>query len=111
MKFTNSKQHVIKFMSLTISALLVLLSINSVRAEALSDIEKVRAEVAKIIPATSEAKIITTGAENVFQIEFQGAFTYAYVEGDFVLVGDLYDTEKLVNLGTCLLYTSPSPRD
>ena len=90
MKFAIRKQYVIKFMSLAACALFVMLSMSSVRAEALSDIEKVRAEVAKIIPATSDAKIIATGAENVFQIEFQGAFTYAYV---------------------CLLYTSPSSRD
>ena len=63
------------------------------------DIEKIRAELVKIIPAVTEAKVTKTDAKNVYQIEFQGAYAYSYVDGDFVLVGDLYNSRTLSNLG------------
>lgn len=96
MKFTSFNKSVV----LLISMLAVIFATNSVRAEVVSDIEKIRIEVTKIVPAAANARITKTPAQNVFQIEFQGAYAYAYVENGFVLVGDLYDSERLVNLGT-----------
>ena len=99
MKF-KSRNHFF-YKSVTIVGFLIAsLAFSLVRADAVSDIEKVRVEVTKIIPAATNAVITQTDAQNVFQIEFQGAYAYAYVQGDFVLVGDLYDSKRLVNIGT-----------
>jgi len=100
MKFTNHKKFFNKFAALVIFAVMSTLASNFARAEVVTDLEKVRAEVAKIVPSATTAKITKTSAQNVFEIEFQGAYAYAYIEGDFVLVGDLYDSKKLVNIGT-----------
>jgi len=62
-------------------------------------IEKVRAELSKMIPAASDANIVGTSAAGVYRLEVQGNFAYAYVDGDFVLIGDLYNTKTRDNLG------------
>ena len=64
-----------------------------------TDTKQVRAELAKMMPAASSAVITETPAENVFQVEVQGSFYYAYVDGDHILFGDLLNTKDKVNLG------------
>lgn len=62
-------------------------------------VEKIRAELVKIIPPATDSDIVETEAENVFRISIQGSFAYAYVDGDFVLIGDLLNTASKENLG------------
>ncbi|MBX2848899.1 MAG: DsbC family protein [Acidiferrobacterales bacterium] len=64
-----------------------------------TDIKKVRAELSKMIPAANTADIESTKAENVYQLSFGGNFAYAYVSGDYVLIGDLYNSVTKENLG------------
>lgn len=64
-----------------------------------AEIEKVRAELSKMIPPAETAEIIATEAKGVYRLEVQGSFAYAHVSGDFVLIGDLYNTETKENLG------------
>ena len=64
-----------------------------------TDTKQVRAELAKMMPAASSAVITETPAENVFQVEVQGNFYYAYVDGDHILFGDLLNTKEKINLG------------
>lgn len=70
---------------------------NSKKQEA--EIEKVRTELAKMIPPAETAEIIATEAKGVYRLEVQGSFAYAHVSGDYVLIGDLYNTETKENLG------------
>jgi len=64
-----------------------------------ANIDKVRAELSKMIPAATTADIKSTPAKGVYRLEVQGNFAFAYVEGDFVLIGDLYNTKTRDNLG------------
>lgn len=72
---------------------------NDAKGQKATDIENVRAELVKMIPAASNAEIVETPAAGVYRLEVQGNFAYAYVEGDFVLIGDLYNTSTRENLG------------
>lgn len=63
------------------------------------NIEKVRVELSKMIPAARSAEIVATPAKGVYRLGVQGSYAYAYVNGDFVLIGDLYNTETRDNLG------------
>jgi thiol:disulfide interchange protein DsbC len=64
-----------------------------------SDIEKVRAELAKMMPMASQMDIQKTDAEGVYQGELNGNYIYVHVSGDHVLVGDLLNTKTRENLG------------
>ncbi|GAA6138321.1 bifunctional protein-disulfide isomerase/oxidoreductase DsbC [Arenicella sp. 4NH20-0111] len=64
-----------------------------------ADIEKVRAELSKMIPAATDADIVSTEAEGVYRLGIQGSFAYAYVAGDHILIGDLYNSKTKDNLG------------
>lgn len=68
-------------------------------ASVADSIEKVRAELIKLIPPATDSEIIATDAKNVFRIAIQGSFAYAYVDGDLVLIGDLINTATKENLG------------
>ena len=64
-----------------------------------NDVEKIREQTAKMFRGITNAEITKAPAKNVYQIAFDtGGFAYAYVEGDFVLLGDLYNVEEQVNL-------------
>ena len=63
------------------------------------DIAKVRAELSKMIPQANEAEIIAAPAKGVYRMQIEGNYAFAYVDGDFVLLGDLYNTVDKVNLG------------
>ncbi len=81
---------------------LVALNIGSaekVTAQDNSDIDRVRAELVKMIPPASDAEIVATEVDGVYQLEIQGNYAYAYVSGDHVLIGDLLNTKDQVNLG------------
>jgi len=82
-----------KYTVLVIS-IVALLSINT------EDIERIRAELSKIIPMAEFAEVTKSDANNVYEILFQGAYAYGYVNGDYVLIGDLYNSKELVNIGT-----------
>lgn len=62
-------------------------------------VAKIREELAKMIPQASTAEIVSTDADSVYRIELQGNYAYVYTHGDFVLLGDLYNTEERVNVG------------
>ncbi len=64
-----------------------------------AEIEKVRAELSKMIPPAETAEIVATDAKDVYRLAVQGNFAYAHVSGDYVLIGDLYNTETKENLG------------
>lgn len=72
---------------------------STVHADEKGDIEKVRAELVKMIPQADQAEIIASPMKGVYRMELQGNFAYAHVDGDFVLIGDLFDTANKVNLG------------
>ncbi len=63
------------------------------------NIEKVRAELTKMIPPAADAEIIATPAKNVYRLQVQGSYAFAYVDGDHILIGDLYNTKDKANLG------------
>jgi len=63
------------------------------------EIEKIRAELVKMIPPAEDAEIVETPAKNVYRLQLQGNYAYAYVDGDHVLIGDLYNTKEQKNLG------------
>jgi len=68
-------------------------------ADEQADIDRVRAELQKMIPQAAQAEIVASPAEGVYRLQVQGNYAYAFVTGDFVLLGDLYDTKNQVNLG------------
>ncbi len=74
-------------------------SINKVTAQDNSEIERVRAELVKMIPPANEAEIEATDVEGVYRLEIQGNYAYAYVSGEHILIGDLLNTKDKVNLG------------
>ena len=63
------------------------------------DIEKVRVELQKMIPQAASAEIVASPVEGVYRLQLQGNYAFAYVAGDYVLIGDLYDIKSQVNLG------------
>lgn len=64
-----------------------------------AEVAKVRAELGKMVPAADDAEIVASPVPGVFRIQIQGNYAYAYVDGDFILLGDLYNTKDKVNLG------------
>jgi hypothetical protein len=68
-------------------------------ADEKTDIEKVRVELQKMIPQAVSAEIVASPVEGVYRLQLQGNYAFAYVAGDYVLMGDLYDTKGQVNLG------------
>jgi thiol:disulfide interchange protein DsbC len=78
---------------------LTVASNSSYASEVAQDIDQVRAELSKMMPAAGSAEITKTDATNVFQVEVKGNFYYAYVDGDHILFGDLLNTKTKVNVG------------
>lgn len=64
-----------------------------------ANIEKVRVELSKMIPSATDAEIVGTKADGVYRLGLQGSYAYAYVAGDYVLIGDLYNSKTKDNLG------------
>lgn len=85
--------------TLVVSASISLLVVTSSHAGVADNIDKVRAELVKLIPSAKDSEITSTDAKNVFRIALQGSFAYAYVDGDLVLIGDLLNTATKENLG------------
>ena len=77
----------------------VVLSSNSVMADNASDIAKIRTELMKMNEVFGTAEITKTDVNGVYQLLVQGNYAYAYLNGDFVLVGDLFNTKEKTNLG------------
>ncbi len=76
------------------------LSLTSVvTADQSTDIEKVRAELVKMIPPAAQAEIVPSPVPGVYRMQVQGNYAFAYVQGDYVLLGDLYNTKDQVNIG------------
>ena len=63
------------------------------------EIERVRAELVKMVPPAAGADIVETPVKGVYRLDLQGGFYYAYVDGDHILFGDLINTKNKVNLG------------
>jgi len=83
---------------------MALISVASFNATAMDvdgskEIERIRAELVKMIPPAATAEIVETDAENVYRMEFQGNFAYVYSAGDHVLIGELLNTKEQVNVG------------
>ena len=75
------------------------LMLSPVYADVATDIEKVRETASKMFRGIGEAEIVKSPAENVYRIGFAtGGFAFAYVDGDYVLMGDLYNVDEQVNL-------------
>lgn len=68
-------------------------------ADQASDISSVRAELEKMFPQAKTAEIKPTDAPGVYEMELQGSYAYAYVNGDYLLIGDLYNSKDKVNIG------------
>ena len=62
-------------------------------------VDKVRVELLKLIPEADKAEIISTEAKNVFRIKLPGSYKYAYVDGDMILFGDLFNSQLKINVG------------
>lgn len=97
LKYSNEETMKIIYQFLTILALS--LTVFVTQADEKADIEKVRAELIKMIPVAGDAEIIAAPVQGVYRIQIQGNYAFAYVDGDYVLLGDLYDTKEKVNLG------------
>ncbi|NND81501.1 MAG: DsbC family protein [Gammaproteobacteria bacterium] len=67
--------------------------------EASDDIRRVRTELQKMIPSADYAEIVATAADGVYRIDLEGSYAFVYVDGDYVLFGDLYDTARKINIG------------
>ncbi|MFT5134981.1 MAG: thiol:disulfide interchange protein DsbC [Arenicella sp.] len=68
-------------------------------ADEKTDIEKVRVELEKMIPQAASAEIVASPVKGVYRLQLQGNYAFAYVAGDYVLMGDLYNTKSQVNFG------------
>lgn len=64
-----------------------------------SDIEQVRNKLVEMIPQAQDAEIVASPADGVYRVLLQGSYVYAHVVGDLVLLGELFDATKKVNLG------------
>lgn len=64
-----------------------------------ANVARVRAELSKMIPSADAAEIVASPVAGVYRIQIQGNYAYAYTDGDFILLGDLYNTKDKVNLG------------
>ena len=88
---------IVIIMSAIFAAFMAFASVSNAGTE--EDIAKVRAELTKMIPQASDAEIIASPAKGVYRMQIEGSYAFAYVDGDFVLLGDLYNTLDKVNLG------------
>ena len=77
----------------------ILITASASYAEDTSEIKAVRAELSKFVDEAKTAEIIKAPVDGVYRIEVSGSYAYAYVDGDFVLFGDLYNTKDKVSLG------------
>lgn len=85
---------------LTYVAICVSMILSSISfADEQTDIKKVRAELVKMIPQAAQAEIIASPVDGIYRLQVQGKYAFAFVSGDFVLLGDLYNTKNLVNVG------------
>lgn len=80
-------------------SLLALLLPGVSQADEAADIATLRAELVKMIPVAEQAEITATDAEGVYRLLIQGTYAYAYVNGDYALIGDLFNTKEQTNLG------------
>ena len=85
--------------SIIIAIISVMLVASSSHADESADIKAVRAELEKIFGPNSQAEIVASKAKGVYQIDMAGRISYAYIDGDLALLGDLYDTKRKVNVG------------
>ena len=82
-----------------ITGLMACFLLSTAQADVAADIEKVREKASKMFRGVGDATIVESPAKNVYRIGFDtGGFAFAYVDGDFVLLGDSYNVEELVNL-------------
>ena len=84
---------------LLIALLLTLFTSTAIGQDEASDIEAIRAELMKMIPVAGEAEIEATEVEGIYRLFIQGNYAYAYVDGDYALIGDLFNTKSKTNLG------------
>lgn len=85
---------------LALTAMAFMMALPSIsQADDQDDIAKVRAELVKMIPEAGQAEIVPAPAKGVYRLQVRGNYAYAFVDGDFVLLGDLYNTKTQVNLG------------
>lgn len=93
-------QHTLKKMTSTITGCLIVgLGMTTVQAKPLDDVDRVRAELVKMVPPASDAPILETPVDGIYRLELDNGFYYAYVDGDHILFGDLVNTKDKVNLG------------
>lgn len=64
-----------------------------------AEIAMVRAELEKMIPPAATAEIVASPVPGVYRLQVGGNYAFAFVNGDYVLLGDLYNTKTQVNLG------------
>lgn len=94
--FLNRKQLFIGLLSLFIfSASQAVFAKDSDSAE----IAKVRASMMKMMPGAENIEIVKSPVENVYRLKVRGQYVYVLAKGDFVLIGDMFDTKNQVNLG------------
>jgi len=70
-----------------------------VSASEQAGIDRVREELSRMIPQASQAEIVATEAKGVYRMELDGNYAYAYTNGDYILLGDLYNSREKVNVG------------
>ena len=76
----------------------LLLTISSAIAQ--DDVEQLQSKLSTILPPNMMIDgIEPTPMEGVYIATVQGQDMYVYSSGDYIMVGDVYDTVKLVNLG------------
>jgi len=90
-------QKALSLATLTLTGLVLLPTVSLADTK---EIERIRAELVKMAPAAATAEIAEAPAKNVYQVELDGSFYFAYVDGDHVLFGDLINTKDKVNLGS-----------
>jgi thiol:disulfide interchange protein DsbC len=93
------KANPLKILLLTLTAALSITTFSAQAASVAEEIERVRAELVKMIPPAIDAEIVTTPAENVYRMELQGNYAFVYVAGEHVLIGELLNTKEQINLG------------
>lgn len=88
----------LKLFSVLSVIFLGLLSSSVLQADDAADIVKIKAELSKIL-GSGDVQIEKTAADGVYQVLIQGNYAYAYVDGDYALIGDLFNTKEKINLG------------
>ncbi|MGK0375717.1 MAG: thiol:disulfide interchange protein DsbC [Arenicella sp.] len=93
------KANPLKVLIVTVTAAFSVTAFSAQANNIADDIERVRAELIKMIPPAIDAEIVETAAENVYRMDFQGNYAFVYVTGEHVLIGELLNTKDQVNLG------------